>query len=209
MEAILMLEQLRTTSNPGKMWESWKTKMKKQLQAIEKKIAQDSRRDLSLLNVFWRLQQLNIAKTIPMSYGIFLNRVSNNMEVRSKLSPDTTKMKVSIITSCRRVPIENVTKKCGTVTSNPREVVEEFMDHWGAVMGDISSSTNDSADPCFRNQNQLLESIQVSLESEEQDRLSTRLSTPERAEVIKHMQSSSSSGMNGLPVAFYQADLKT
>ena len=42
LEVKLFLEQLRTTSNPGKMWESWRTKMKKQLQAIEKKIAKDS-----------------------------------------------------------------------------------------------------------------------------------------------------------------------
>nr|CCA18946.1 AlNc14C60G4409 [Albugo laibachii Nc14] len=110
---------------------------------------------------------------------------------------------------CRRVPIENLTKKCGTVTSNPREVVEEFMDHWGGVMGDISSSTTDSAETCSRNQNKLLDSIQVSLESEEQDRLSTRLSTTEIAEAIKHMRSNSSPGLDGIPAAVYQVDPET
>ena len=104
------------------------------------------------------------------------------------------------------MPIENVTKKCGTVTSNPREIIDEFRDHWGGVMGSLYSSETDSYDPSERKQKKLLDSIQVSLASAEQDRLSTRLSTTEMAEAIKHMRSSSSPGMDGLPAAFYQLD---
>nr|CCA27975.1 pollike protein putative [Albugo laibachii Nc14] len=88
--------------------------------------------------------------------------------------------------SCRRVSIENVTKKCGLVTSNPSEIIEEF-----------------------RDQMKLLDSITVLLESAEQDRLSTRISATEMAEAIKHMRSRSSPGMDGVPAAFYQLDPET
>ena len=54
-------------------------------------------------------------------------------------------------TSCRRVPIENVTKKCGTVTSNPIEIIDEFRDHWGGFMGSLYSCETNSPNPCARN----------------------------------------------------------
>ena len=139
LEVQLVLEQLRTTSNPGKMWESWKTKMKKQLQAIEKKIAKDSRRDvestqrvLETAAARYRtedtdesrqffascLQQfrLSVENTAKYNQDDSFDHHVKHMENFSKhffRPPDT---------SCRRVPIENVTKKCGTVTSNPMEI---------------------------------------------------------------------------------------
>ena len=75
-------------------------------------------------------------------------------------------------------------------------------------MGSVYSSETDSNAPCERKQKKLLDSIQVYLASAEQDRLSTRLSTTEMAEAIKHMRSSSP-GMDGLPAAFYQLDPET
>nr|CCA16778.1 pollike protein putative [Albugo laibachii Nc14] len=185
-EAILVLEQ--------------------QLQAIEKKIAQDSRRDVESTQL--------VLEAAAAQY-----RENDTNESRYFFESSLQQFRISIEniarynqnenTSCCRGPIENVTKKCGTLTANPREVVEEFMDHWGGVMGDISSSTTDSADPCSRYQIQSLDSIQVLLESEEKDRLSTRLSTTEIAEAIKHMRSNSSPGMDELPAAVYQVDPET
>ena len=143
MEAILLLEQVRTTFNAGKMWESRKRKMKKQLQATEKKIAQDSRRDVeSTQRVLESAAAQYREKDTPESRYFFessLQRFRSSVENTARYNQDESfDHHVKHIesssrnfsrppdSSCRRVPIENVTKKCGTVTSNPREVVEEF-----------------------------------------------------------------------------------
>nr|CCA23052.1 AlNc14C178G8162 [Albugo laibachii Nc14] len=177
-----------------------------------KKIVQDSRRDVvstqRVLEATAAQYRENDTNELRYSFKSSLQQFRSSVENNTRYNQDESfdhRVKHmesssryffrSPDSSCRRVPIENVTKTCGTVTSYPRELVEEFMDHWGGVMGDISSSTTDAADPCSRNQNQLLDLIQVSLESEENDRLSTRLSTTEIAEAIKHMRSNSSPGM--------------
>nr|CCA19883.1 AlNc14C81G5293 [Albugo laibachii Nc14] len=143
MEAILLLEQVRTTFNAGKMWESRKRKMKKQLQATEKKIAQDSRRDVeSTQRVLESAAAQYREKDTPESRYFFessLQQFRSSVEITARYNQDESfdhhvKDMESFSryffgppdSSCRRVPIENVTKKCGTVTSNPREVVEEF-----------------------------------------------------------------------------------
>lgn len=70
--------------------------------------------------------------------------------------------------------IENATKICGTVTSNSEEIIDEFGDPCGVVMDSLNIFDTDSANPCERNQKMLMDSSQLSLASEEQDRLSTR-----------------------------------
>lgn len=55
----------------------------------------------------------------------------------------------------------------------------------------------------------LLASVQVSLASDEQDRLENRLSTAKMAEEIYHIRIDSSLGMDGLQAEFYQLDPET
>ena len=39
-EAEAVLDLLRTASNPGKVWEKWKSSIRSQLQAVQKKLRQ-------------------------------------------------------------------------------------------------------------------------------------------------------------------------
>lgn len=59
------------TLHPKTMWDSRKTKMKKKLKAAGAKIAQDTRRDLSLITVSWKPHQLGITLNTPLSMSFY------------------------------------------------------------------------------------------------------------------------------------------
>nr|CCA19838.1 AlNc14C80G5250 [Albugo laibachii Nc14] len=92
MEEIIVLERLWTTSNPGKIWEKWKPKMKKQLQAIERKIAQDSRHDFdSTKRILEATAHQYCEKDTPQSRLLFdssLQHYRNSVESKARYSQD-------------------------------------------------------------------------------------------------------------------------
>nr|CCA25919.1 AlNc14C332G10705 [Albugo laibachii Nc14] len=90
------------------------------------------------------------------------------------------------------------------ISTNPIDITLRFTDHWGAIMGDQSSTAGLPLHPCAQKQAILIHSITKTLTSSNECLFSSPLTKKEMEEAIKHIRGYSSPGMDRLPAAFYQ-----
>ena len=220
-EAKTVLSQLQASHNPGKLWEQWKKRIKRLLQALQVKIKSQERQAITQVHnhlekaaSHYKTHNSQQKKNL---YEAALREYNECIVHSSKYNQDSSfdfHMRNSekssrhffraLDTSYRKVSIEEVISSNGTVSTNPLEITLQFVNHWSEVMGDFKNGFNHHQPPRDEPQEILLRTIQKTLSSDEDSLLSSPLTAKELSEAIKHMRGHSSPGMDGLPAAFYQ-----
>ena len=220
-EAELVRDELRTSSNPGKVWEKWKASIKTQLQDVQKKLRkQDSQAvedarvaldqaaaryrvstredDRELFDEAMRHYKETATRTSQYNQDTAFDFQAANAEKSTKhfFRP--------LDTSLRRVSIEEVMTPGGSVSTNPHEISLRFLEHWGSEMGDPNSPTGRAPPPDGGMQRKLLDSIVRFVSEVDRAILNAPVTAADMASAIRHMKATSAPGMDGLTAGFYQ-----
>ncbi|KAF1328542.1 putative Pollike protein, partial [Globisporangium splendens] len=220
-EAEMVLDKLRTSTYPGKVWEKWKESIKSQLQDVQKKLRmQDTAaieeaqaaldqaaaryRDASTENNRSELEEAmkmykeTVTRTSQYNQDSAFDFQAANSEKSTKhfFRP--------LDTSLRRVSIEEVVTPSGSVSSNPQEISLRFLEHWGSEMGDPDSPAGRAPPPDETVQRKLLDSIVRFTSEMDRDILNAPVTSHDLADAIRHMKATSAPGMDGLTAGFYQ-----
>jgi len=218
-EAGLLLETIKSSANPGIVWDSWKRSTRANLQRIERTLRRhsteelrrarelvqaadahhvrvhsaDSLRELDAALAVLKFQQQQLGE-IAQDRG--LEAQINDMETSSRRFFRPPRQE-------RRTPIVSAALPDGRETDDPELVASVFRRHWGTIFGDVSCGTVPTA-PDLLAQTELLDSISRRLPTEKASSLDAEISAPELAATIRHIKSSSAPGPDGLPAAFYK-----
>ncbi|KAF1327039.1 putative Pollike protein, partial [Globisporangium splendens] len=220
-EAEMVLDKLRTSTYPGKVWEKWKESIKSQLQDVQKKLRmQDTAaieeaqaaldqaaaryRDASTENnrseyeEAMKMYKETVTRTSQHNQDTAFDFQAANSEKSTKhfFRP--------LDTSLRRVSIEGVVTPSGSVSSNPQEISLRFLEHWGSEMGDSDSPAGRAPPPDEAVQRKLLDSIVRFTSETDRDILNAPVTSHDLADAIRHMKATSAPGMDGLTAGFYQ-----
>ena len=219
-EAEQVLQALQAASNPGKVWERWKKTMRRQLQALQRKLRSQhtsainaAQATLDAAASRYRFERDAVSQDSfhaaldayrdCVNWSRCYNQDSafdfqiNNAETSSRhffrpLDP-----------SLRRVSIEEVRTPSGNISRHPADISVSFRDHWGRIMGDASSPTRSSPLVNHGSRRKLLKTIHKRLTADDQDLLNAPISGADFADALKHMRANSSPGMDGLTAGFY------
>nr|CCA19833.1 PREDICTED: similar to pollike protein putative [Albugo laibachii Nc14] len=173
VEAALILESLRSFSRPGKDWEH---------QGLVR-AQSDLDRAASAFRISNSLPDKTIYEAALRSYH---ERVTSSSQYHqdSMFDYHMQHMEQSsrhffrpVDSKYHRVPLEEVLLPTGDVSKHPFDITLQFTDHWGGIMGDLSSSAGPP---------------------------SPSLTRKELEGAIKRIRGRSSPRMDGLPAAFYQ-----
>ena len=220
-EAELVRDALRLASNPGKVWETWKTMIKKQLQAVQKKLRlQDSyavdeaRNHLDRAAARYRDSSSVVHQEL---YADVMRYFREAVQRTSQYNQDTAfDFQAShsekstkhffrpLNTSLRRVSIEEVVTPSGALSTYPHDITVQFLEHWGSEVGDPDSPSGRPLPPDATLQHTLLNSITSSVSSLSRAILDAPVTASDLADAIRHTKASSAPGMDGLTAAFYQ-----
>ncbi|KAF1331678.1 putative Pollike protein, partial [Globisporangium splendens] len=220
-EAEMVLDKLRTSTYPGKVWEKWKKSIKSQLQDVQKKLRmQDTAaieeaqaaldqaaaryRDASTENnrsefeEAMKMYKETVTRTSQYNQDSAFDFQAANSEKSTKhfFRP--------LDTSLRRVSIEEVVTPSGSVSSNPQEISLRFLEHWGSEMGDPDNPAGRAPPPDETMQRNLLDSIVRFTSETDRDILNAPVTSHDLADAIRHMKATSAPGMDGLTAGFYQ-----
>ncbi|KAF1315557.1 putative Pollike protein, partial [Globisporangium splendens] len=220
-EAEMVLDKLRTSTYPGKVWEKWKESIKSQLQDVQKKLRmQDTAaieeaqaaldqaaarcRDASTENnrsefeEAMKMYKETVTRTSQYNQDTAFDFQAANSEKSTKhfFRP--------LDTSLRRVSIEEVVTPSGSVSSNPQEISLRFLEHWGSEMGDPDSPAGRAPPPDETMQRNLLDSIVRFTSETDRDILNAPVTSHDLADAIRHMKATSAPDMDGLTAGFYQ-----
>ena len=220
-EADMVLDQLRATAHPGKVWEQWKGSIKTQLQDVQKKLRQqdsqaveEARISLDQAAARYRASSDNSSREIfdeaMHNYKETVTRTSQYnqdtaFDFQAANSEKSTKHFFRPLdTSLRRVSIEEVRTPSGSVSTNPHEISLRFLEHWGSEMGDPNSPAGRAPPPDDVMQRKLLDSIMRFVSEVDRAILNAPVTAADLASAIRHMKASSAPGMDGLTAGFYQ-----
>jgi exonuclease III len=213
-EAEMVLDQLRTTSNPGKIWEEWKASIKTQLQDVQKKLRMQDTQAVEEARI--QLDQAAARYLVASSdsnrehfdeamrnYKETVTRTSQYnqdtaFDFQAANSEKSTKHFFRPLdTSLRRVSIEEVMTPSGSVSTNPHEISLRFLEHWGSEMGDPNSPAGRAPPPDDGMQRKLLDSIVRFVTEVDRAILNAPVTASDLASAIRHMKASSAPGMDG------------
>ena len=216
-EAELVRDTLRSASNPGKIWENWKTTTKKQLQAVQKKLrvqyshavyeacvrldrATARYRDFSCV-----LDQELYAYAMQYYKEVVQRTSQYNQDTAFvfQTSHSETHFFWPLDTSLRRDSIEEAVTPGGALSTNPQDISFQFLEHWGSEMGGPDSPSRRPLPPDAILQLTLLNYITSSVSSLERAIVDGSVTDSDLAAAIRHMKASSAPGMDGLTTAFY------
>ena len=220
-EAELVRTVLRSASNPGKVWEEWKQRIKAQLQSVQKKLRlQDSqaveaaRLHLDQAAARYRESSCSVHRGyFDEAMRYYKSTVTQTSQYNQDTAFDfhvanseksTKHFFRPLDTSLRRVSIEEVVTLGGGVSTNPHDISLRFLEHWGSVMGDPNSPAGKATPPDDTMQRRLLGSITRSVSSLDRAILDAPVAAADLAAAIRHMRSTSAPGMDGLTAGFYQ-----
>ncbi|KAF1328765.1 putative Pollike protein, partial [Globisporangium splendens] len=220
-EAEMVLDKLRDSTYPGKVWEKWKESIKSQLQDVQKKLRmQDTAvieeaqaaldqaaaryRDASTENnrsefeEAMKMYKETVTRTSQYNQDSAFDFQAANSEKSTKhfFRP--------LDTSLRRVSIEGVVTPSGSVSSNPHEISLRFLEHWGSEMGDPDSPAGRAPPPDETMQRKLLDSIVRFTSETDRDIVNAPVTSHDLADAIRHMKATSAPDMDGLTAGFYQ-----
>uniref|UniRef100_K3XDI8 Reverse transcriptase domain-containing protein n=1 Tax=Globisporangium ultimum (strain ATCC 200006 / CBS 805.95 / DAOM BR144) TaxID=431595 RepID=K3XDI8_GLOUD len=220
-EAEMVLDKLRTSTYPGKIWEQWKASIKTQLQDVQKKLRMQDTvaieaaqavldqaaaryRDASTesnrseFDEAMKMYKETVTRTSQYNQDTAFDFQAANSEKSTKhfFRP--------LDTSLRRVSIEEVMTPNGSVSSNPQEISLRFLEHWGSEMGDPNSPSGRAPPPDEAMQRKLLDSIVCSVKEIDRAVLNAPVTASDLASAIRHMKATSAPGMDGLTAGFYQ-----
>ncbi|KAF1318193.1 putative Pollike protein, partial [Globisporangium splendens] len=220
-EAEMVLDKLRTSTYPGKVWEKWKASIKSQLQDVQKKLrmqdtqaVEEARIQLDQAAAQYRVASNDSNREhfdeAMRNYKETVTRTSQYnqdtaFDFRAANSEKSTKHFFRPLdTSLRRVSIEEVMTPSGSVSSNPQEISLRFLEHWGSEMGDPDSPAGRAPPPDETMQRKLLDSIVCFVAEVDRAILNAPVTASDLASAIRHMKASSAPGMDGLTAGFYQ-----
>ncbi|KAF1336049.1 putative Pollike protein, partial [Globisporangium splendens] len=220
-EAQQVLRDLQAASNPGKVWEQWKKSIRRQLQALQRKLrsqneaaVEAARRTLDEAANRYREDRHSVSQTgfhaALEAYRDCVNRSScynrdAAFDFQAQHAEASSKYFFRPLdTSLRRVSIEGVQTSDGRVSCNSQDISAVFRAHWGPVMGDPDSPAGPTPPTNSSSRRKLLDTIDRRLPTEEQDLLNAPISGVDLADALKHMKASSAPGMDGLTAGFYQ-----
>ncbi|KAF1320234.1 putative Pollike protein, partial [Globisporangium splendens] len=220
-EAEAVRDQLRGSANPGQIWERWKTRIKTQLQDVQKKLrmqdtatVEEARASLDQAAARYRESSTeNNRSQFDDAMKIYKETVTrtsqynqdNAFDFQAANSEKSTKHFFRPLdTSLRKVSIEEVVTPSGGVSSNPQEISLRFLEHWGSEMGDPDSPAGTAPPPDEAKQQTLVDSIIRVLSELDREILNAPVTASDLADSIKHMKASSAPGMDGLTAGFYQ-----
>jgi exonuclease III len=220
-EAEMVLDKLRTSTYPGKIWEQWKASIKTQLQDVQKKLRMQDTvaieaaqavldqaaaryRDASTesnrseFDEAMKMYKETVTRTSQYNQDTAFDFQAANSEKSTKhfFRP--------LDTSLRRVSIEEVMTPNGSVSSNPQEISLRFLEHWGSEMGDPDSPAGRAPPPNEAMQRKLLDSIVCFVAEIDRAVLNAPVTASDLASAIRHMKATSAPGMDGLTAGFYQ-----
>ncbi|KAF1327933.1 putative Pollike protein, partial [Globisporangium splendens] len=220
-EAELIRDELRTSTNPGKIWEKWKESIKSQLQDVQKKLreqdsqaVEEARTQLDQAAARYRVASSdsnrehfdeamrNYKETVTQTSQYNQDSAFDFQATNSEKS--TKHFFRPLDTSLRRVSIEEVVTQSGSVSSNPQEISLRFLEHWGSEMGDPDSPAGRAPPPDETMQRNLLDSIVRFTSETDRDILNAPVTSHDLADAIRHMKATSAPGMDGLTAGFYQ-----
>ncbi|KAF1329068.1 putative Pollike protein, partial [Globisporangium splendens] len=220
-EAEMVLDKLRTSTYPGKVWEKWKESIKSQLQDVQKKLRmqdtaaiKEAQAALDQAAARYRgapteNNRSEFEEAMKM-YKEAVTRTSQHnqdsaFDFQAANSEKSTKHFFRPLdTSLRRVSIEEVVTPSGSVSSNPQEISLRFLEHWGSEMGDPDSPAGRAPPPDETMQRNLLDSIVRFTSETDRDILNAPVTSHDLADAIRHMKATSAPGMDGLTAGFYQ-----
>ncbi|KAF1318181.1 putative Pollike protein, partial [Globisporangium splendens] len=220
-EAEAVRDQLRGSTNPGQIWERWKTRIKSQLQDVQKKLrTQDTaavgeaRASLDQAAARYRESSTeNNRSQFDDAMKIYKETVTrtsqynqdNAFDFQAANSEKSTKHFFRPLDTClRKVSIEEVVTPNGSVSSNPQEISLRFLEHWGSEMGDPDSPAGTAPPPDEAKQQTLVDSVIRVLSELDREILNAPVTASDLADSIRHMKASSVPGMDGLTAGFYQ-----
>ncbi|KAF1327938.1 putative Pollike protein, partial [Globisporangium splendens] len=220
-EAEAVRDQLRGSINPGQIWERWKTRIKTQLQDVQKKLrmqdtaaVEEARASLDQAAARYRESSTeNNRSQFDDAMKIYKETVTrtsqynqdNAFDFQAANSEKSTKHFFRPLdASLRKVSIEEVVTPTGSVSSNPQEISLRFLEHWGSEMGDPDSPAGTAPPPDEAKQQTLIDSIIRVLSELDREILNAPVTASDLADSIKHMKASSAPGMDGLTAGFYQ-----
>uniref|UniRef100_K3XDJ8 Reverse transcriptase domain-containing protein n=1 Tax=Globisporangium ultimum (strain ATCC 200006 / CBS 805.95 / DAOM BR144) TaxID=431595 RepID=K3XDJ8_GLOUD len=217
----MVLDKLRTSTYPGKIWEQWKASIKTQLQDVQKKLRQQDSQAVEEARI--QLDQAAAryrASSDDSSRELFDEAMRNYKETVTRTSQynqdtafdfqaansekSTKHFFRPLDTSLRKVSIEEVMTPNGSVSSNPQEISLRFLEHWGSEMGDPDSPSGRAPPPDEAMQRKLLDSIVRSVPEIDRAILNAPVVAADLANAIRHMRATSAPGMDGLTAGFYQ-----
>ncbi|KAF1320324.1 hypothetical protein FI667_g12572, partial [Globisporangium splendens] len=145
-EAETVRDQLRGSASPGQIWERWKTRIKTQLQDVQKKLrmqdtaaVEEARASLDQAAARYRESSTeNNRSQFDDAMKIYKETVTrtsqfnqdNAFDFQAANSEKSTKHFFRPLdTSLRKVSIEEVVTPSGSVSSNPQEISLRFLEH--------------------------------------------------------------------------------
>ncbi|KAF1330506.1 putative Pollike protein, partial [Globisporangium splendens] len=220
-EAQQVLHDLQAASNPGKVWEQWKKSIRRQLQALQRKLrpqneaaVEAARRTLDEAANRYHEDRLSVSQAgfhaALEAYRDCANRSSccnqdAAFDFQAQHAETSSKYFFRPLdTSLRRVSIEEVQTSDGRVSRNSQDISAGFRTHWRSIMGDPDSPAGPTSPTDSSSRRKLLDTIDRRLSVEEQDLLNAPISGVDLADALKHMKASSAPGMDGLTAGFYQ-----
>lgn len=220
-EAQQVLQELQTANNPGKVREQWKKSIRRQLQALQRKLrfqneaaVEEARKTLDKAAMRFREDRHSVSQAgfhaAMEGYRDCVNRSScykqdAAFDFQAQHAETSSKYFFRPLdTSLRRVSIEEVQTSDGRVSRNFQDISAGFRAHWGSIMRDRDSPTGYIPPTDYSNRRKLLGTIDKRLSTEEQDLLNAPISGADLADALKHMKASSALGMDGLTAGFYQ-----
>uniref|UniRef100_A0AAV1V4S1 Reverse transcriptase domain-containing protein n=1 Tax=Peronospora matthiolae TaxID=2874970 RepID=A0AAV1V4S1_9STRA len=220
-KAEIVRDRLRSASNPGTIWESWKLSIKSQLQAVQKKLRLQDTQAIAAARI--RLnraaarfrgsscaQGRDLFDAAMLYYKKTATRTSqynqdDALDFQAANFERSTKYFFRPLdTSLRRVSIEEALTPDGSLSTNPTYISQRFLEHWVSEMGDPTSPAGLGPPPHAAFQLTLLNTVVRSVSSLDLDILDAPVTATDLAAAIRHMRATSSPGMDGLTAGFYQ-----
>lgn len=220
-EANEVLTQLRTATDPGSVWERWKSTIRRQLQAIQRKLRLQQNAQVEVARLALdRAAAGYRTRRDPNSHEVFQSALAEFKEClrrTSRYNQDASfdyQVKHAERSSkfffrpkdpaLHRVSIESVVTNDGSVSTNPQAISLCFRQHWGAVMGDEDSTADVSLPVDEECQERLVQTLQRRLDDSAQEALCAPLIAEDFAAALKHMKPNAAPGMDGLTAGFYR-----
>lgn len=220
-EAQQVLADLQAALNPGKVWEQWKKSMRRQIQALQRKLRvqsdkkiMDARACLDQAACRYRAGRDTISQTAFQTALASYRDCVNRSRCYNQDSAFDFTMKNSETSSryffrplhptLRRISIEEVRTPTGAISRCPADISAVFCAHWGSIMGDSASPSGPLTPSGATSRRTLLDTIDKRLTPTDQDLLNAPISGADLTDALKHMKASSAPGMDGLTAGFYQ-----
>lgn len=218
-EARTLLVTLRSSTNPGLVWDAWKRSTQTSLQQIERQqhreYDNELRRARDLVraadaqhvraNTAKSLQNLDAAQAVLAFQQQQVGEIAQDrgFEVHMTDMETSSRRFFRPPHQGRRVPIVSALLPHGGELADPAVVAAVFRQHWGAIFGDASCGFGATVtDPAARRV--LLDSIDKRLSVDEAATLDADICAHELAATIRRIKSSSAPGPDGLSAAFYK-----